>query len=869
MRDSSVGKKNPIEQVQRPRTSKAKLEPVSHDITENIKIPDGLKGLTRSIMENAYIAVSLVDRNHKILMVNRAMSRIFRKPATEFIGRDCFREFEKRKSVCPHCPGKRAMETGQPTEAETEGFRDDGSRLAICIQAFPTTDRDGSVTGFIEIIEDISEQKKVEQALRQSEQKYKDIFENAREAIITIDLKGNITDANKLVEEYGFKREELIGKNHFEFIVEKYRAEAIKGFERLVHGDIVEGEIELITPKGNIIVEYRDNPILWEGQIIGVQAILTDITERKKVEEELQRQKEELQVILDSVPASILYKDKENHFIRVNKICADLLGRPIEKIEGKSCFELFPPDQAEAYWRDDKEVIASGHPKRKIIEPVETPEGTRLVQTDKIPYRNGKGNVIGVIGFAIDITERKRAEKALRESEEKFKGIFEHANDGVIYLDGSGKILDVNRKAIQIFGVSKKQVLNKHFITQLGIFPADQIPTLMSSFERILDGKEVILTVSIKNKEGKEIILECSASLATTNGQTSNIMVIARDITERQKAAEQIAKLAKFPAEDPNPVLRISAFGTVIYGNKASLPLLKTWQCRVGQSLPDRWHRLVLDALISGQSEQTEFQCDGRTFSLIFAPVLNANYVNIYGLDITELKEVEKQLLQNQAQLRTLASKLSLTEERERRRIASELHDQIGQSLAVSKIKLEALRKSCSYKDKEAEKNFDEICETLGQAIVDMRSLIFDLSSPILHELGFGKAVMECLIEQIEKKHAIQTEFEDDDLPKPLDDDVQSILFRNVRELLINVVKYARANKVKVSIRRIDTQIQIIVEDDGIGFNVQEMTKTATGMGGFGLFSIQEGLDHLGGHIALESEPGHGCKVTMTAPLKL
>jgi signal transduction histidine kinase len=247
---------------------------------------------------------------------------------------------------------------------------------------------------------------------------------------------------------------------------------------------------------------------------------------------------------------------------------------------------------------------------------------------------------------------------------------------------------------------------------------------------------------------------------------------------------------------------------------------------------------------------------------------MDANYVNIYGLDITELKKVQKQLLGSQAQLRTLASKLSLTEEQERRRIADELHDQIGQSLAISKIKLEALLKHRSFKNKDAIRSVGEVCETLSQTITDMRSLIFDLSSPILHELGLAKAIMERLIEQIEKKHKIQTEFEDDGLPKPLDDDVQAILFRNVRELLINVVKHAKASIIKVSIRRANNQIQVIVEDDGIGFNVQEIIKTATGMGGFGLFSIQEGLDHLGGHIDIESEPGHGCKVTMTAPLK-
>ncbi len=179
---------------------------------------------------------------------------------------------------------------------------------------------------------------------------------------------------------------------------------------------------------GSLCVVYQEDYVPSEDdkKFLGIIASAIGVEEkRKEAEEVLQRQREELQIILNSVPASILYKDKENRFIRVNKTCAELLGRPKEEIEGKSCFEIFPPDQGEAFWRDDKEVMASGRSKRNIIEPVETPEGTKWVQTDKIPYRNEKGNIIGVIGFAIDITERKQAEEALRQSEERYRNLVE------------------------------------------------------------------------------------------------------------------------------------------------------------------------------------------------------------------------------------------------------------------------------------------------------------------------------------------------------------------------------------------------------------------------------------------------------------
>jgi len=105
-------------------------------------------------------------------------------------------------------------------------------------------------------------------------------------------------------------------------------------------------------------------------------------------------------------------------------------------------------------------------------------------------------------------------------------------------------------------------------------------------------------------------------------------------------------------------------------------------------------------------------------------------------------------------------------------------------------------------------------------------------------------------------------------LPKPLDDDVRDLLFRNARELLMNVIKHAQASKVKVSIRKVGSEIQIDVQDDGVGFDPAEVAVMPTRKGGFGLFSIWERLEQLGGHLEIKSEPGHGSKITMMAPLR-
>jgi len=144
--------------------------------------------------------------------------------------------------------------------------------------------------------------------------------------------------------------------------------------------------------------------------------------------------------------------------------------------------------------------------------------------------------------------------------------------------------------------------------------------------------------------------------------------------------------------------------------------------------------------------------------------------------------------------------------------------------------------------------------------------LTFDLSSPILYPLGFDGAVGEWLADEIRKRHGFETEFCDDGRPKPLDDDIEVLLFRNVRELLISTVKHA--HKVKVGVRRTGADIYVSVEADGVGFDPASVRAMAAKSDKFGLFSIRERLERLGGLIAIDSAPGRGSRILVKAPLK-
>lgn len=232
--------------------------------------------------------------------------------------------------------------------------------------------------------------------------------------------------------------------------------------------------------------------------------------------------------------------------------------------------------------------------------------------------------------------------------------------------------------------------------------------------------------------------------------------------------------------------------------------------------------------------------------------------------DITEQKQAEAEIRTYQEQLRSLASELSLTEERERRRLATDLHDHIGQILALAQIKLGAMRELASSSSLAA--SMDEIRRLVEQSIQYTRSLTFELSPPILYDLGFEAAV-EWLGEVIQNQQGMRIEVQTERHPLPMDDEIRVLLFQAVRELLVNVVKHAKAQRAKVTIERMGNHIGIKVEDDGVGLGISPGAPLSSARG-FGLFSIRERLKYLGGHLEVESEPGRGTQVTLTVPLK-
>jgi len=259
------------------------------------------------------------------------------------------------------------------------------------------------------------------------------------------------------------------------------------------------------------------------------------------------------------------------------------------------------------------------------------------------------------------------------------------------------------------------------------------------------------------------------------------------------------------------------------------------------------------DAVVM-RSDGSEFPAE---VGLALVGTGSGNLLVICVSDASARLQSQRIVQRSQERLRALMTELVLVEERERRRLAVDLHDGLSQTIALVKVKLSALRPDLG---EPLARSLDEIVGLVEQADGSARSITFELSPPVLHDLGLGPA-LEWLVENLRTRYGIEIALEVAGGPEPADEKTRVILFRSIRELLINAAKHARARCVQVRLERQADHLDAVVADDGIGMQPFEAE-----VKGSGLFSIQERMASVGGSMRIDSEPGRGTRVHLRAP---
>jgi PAS domain S-box-containing protein/putative nucleotidyltransferase with HDIG domain len=340
---------------------------------------------------------------------------------------------------------------------------------------------------------------------------------------------------------------------------------------------------------------------------------------------------------LDSISDGVALVDADGNIIHCNKPMLSILGLTLEDALGTDCLRSMLPDNGGT----------DSNPAARMKNTLH--RESAVVNTDRhwydiacSPLLDRDGNLTGAVYTISDITEEKENQSALRASEEKYRALTYNVNAGIYRSDASeeGRFVEANPALVRMFGFHGKEEFLKVKVSDLYQDPNDR-----DRFYRkmLRDGFVKDEQLRLRKKDGAPMWASVTAVAAyDEQGNVKHYDGVVEDITEKKRAELEIEELAKFPDENPNPVMKIGISGTLLYANKASASILEDWGTKVGKLLPKKWRDFVLATFDAGSPSETEICCQGRVVSLTVAPVMTANYANLYGLDITERKQADE-----------------------------------------------------------------------------------------------------------------------------------------------------------------------------------------------------------------------------------
>jgi len=627
------------------------------------------------------------------------------------------------------------------------------------------------------------------EALRQSEDTYHSLVEAVRDVIYTLSPEGRITSLNPAFELYtGWSCAEWIGELFSPLVHPEDVPLAVGLFRRVMAGENPPSFTLRIREKvGNYRVgEFIQAPQLRDGRVVGVFGVGRDVTDRIKAEEALRKAhdglelrvkertialskaneelkaqtealgaseealrgaNETLSALFHASPLAIIAMDPGGIVTMWNRAAERIFGWSKQEVLGRP--NLVVPAAKQDESRDLRERVLRGESVTLVETQRQKKDGSLIeVSIATAQVYGAHDEIRGLIVVVDDITDRKRSEEALRDSEERFRSVAQSANDAIIVADHHGRILSWNRGAQIMFGYTEAEVLSQPFL----------------------------LSISARDREthNRTVALLMQSSETQLARQTVELQGLRKDGTE-------------FPVE---------------------LSLAK-WRTRVG---------------------------------VFFGGIIR---------DLTERNRDE------QARARLAAM---VFEEAERRHIAQELHDQIGQILKALKLTLEMAERR---PEGALGVNLEEAHQLVDDLMKRVHDMSLDLRPPMLDDLGLLPAIL-WLFQRCAAQTNVQVTFEHTDLDRRFASEVETAAYRIVQEALTNVARHAGVKHATVRLWADDCVLGMQIEDQGIGFDVSSTPVTTLGLTG-----MRERAHALGGQLTVESAPGRGARVTAELPLNV
>jgi len=637
---------------------------------------------------------------------------------------------------------------------------------------------------------------------------------------------------------------------------------------------------------------------------------------------------EELEALMDAVPAAVcVAHDSGCRRISGSRLAQRLFGLPPI---GASLRCALPRQQKRYSLRIDGREVADGQSPVQIaacgqdvrdreFEVVSEGGEVTSLYGNAVPLLDSYGKPRGAVGAFLDVTGIKATESKLRESEMRLRSLYEQTSDAIFITlpDPNGTIVEANPAACAMFGYSEQEIRR---VGRAGLlddtdagfsrveaerkrigkvraelycrrkngerFPVDLVSFVVSQTPP--RSYVIIRDITFRKQmedELRQAYRELDARVQQRTGElAATVVSLQEEIAERKRAEDALRESEArfenmFRNHDAIMLLVDPATHAIVDANRAAVNfygypkevLLNMTMLQINVLAPDEVDS-QLHALPSQKGKSLIFPhriAGGavRTVEVFISPIAlsssTLSYVVIH--DITDRVTAERALLEKQRRLADMAVELSLSEDRERLRIASELHDNIGQDLGLAKIKLGSLANVSLARDRRVV--LDTASQLIDGVIRKLRKLTPMLSPPILQSGGLG-AGLKWLGRQIGQEYGLKVTLREELGGQALTKDIRSLLYRAVRELLINVAKHAGTGSARVTVRCDGGEIAVTVADRGAGFDPESFEeRLVQNGGGFGLFDLRRRIVCLGGKFDLESAARAGTSVTIRLPL--
>ncbi len=697
------------------------------------------------------------------------------------------------------------------------------------------------------------------------------LSDSLRDGAAVIDAEGRIKGANKKFWEIlGIAEQRTLGK----------RLDMVKAFQgngvsarlaQLLSGQEVPpfemetrtGRRQALSLQVNLarVKRAADPP---RGAVV----IIRDITDQRRLQQKLLAVDERSRLFVDNADEGILVV-QGGKVVFISQRAADLMGRPIEEYLSKPLLESVHPD--------DRKMVGGLRGRKVKGEPVPRQYSFRVVRADgsirwgevsAVPHKwEGRPALLCIIK---DITERRRMEEELRESERRYRLLAENVSDVIWVTDMSLGATYLSPSIERLLGFPLKQSLNMTVEGALTPASAETVRRLLNGREQPKPGATGGLEVELKRVDGSTVWVESTVSfIPGPDGRPVEIMGVLRDITQRKLAEEALreakAKLDLLMQQMPclcwttDRDLRFSSCaGALISASRLQrligTSLAEYYGVKEGEDFgPIAAHRHAL----AGTLDSYEIEQNGRVFYCRVEPLRDAAnvLVGVVGaaVDLTDYKNLA-------SQLRTLSRRLISVQEDERRSIASELHDQVGQSLTALKLLLEKAQATATGNDS---RQLAVAGGVVNDLMMRVREMSLDLRPAMLDDLG----LLPTLLWHFKRYTAhtqVKVRFRHGGLRRQLPPDVSIAAYRIVQEALTNVARYARAKEVSVCVRAEAGMVTVEVADHGIGFDEATLASQPSS----GIRGMRERALALDGNFTVKSVPGRGTYVMAELPCK-